>query len=202
MKLPHTGEIQKSDDGIACEVIDTSKVDFSGAQLGRKSAETLVRLAHGGEEIVTRNKEGKIENSYVAKAGDAIFINLHNMNDMYVPGNPDGSRWQFQDLEKKGYVIVGDDHENGGIRVKNGQSFKILHEAVEKPSCIKDAWGPGQHQFLFPGATLKLNDNGSVTGIDQSAFGTPGSPGTWEILSAPSAAPAAQKPPSGPSGRK
>jgi hypothetical protein len=173
--IPYTKETEISPDGIKCDVINTTKIDFTNAVIGRKSAETIVKRALDGEEIVTRNKEGKIETSYTTKAGDAIFIN--NPNDRYVPGNSDGTRWKFNELEGKGYIIVGGNIEKGEIRVKNKKSFKILHEAIKKPSCIKNAWGKGQHQYLFPGATLKLNDNGTVTGIDKSAFDS-----TWEIL--------------------
>jgi hypothetical protein len=177
MKLPYTTDIESSPEGTACQVLDTKAVDFSAAKLGRKTAETLIRRAKGGEELITRNKDGQIENTYVAKAGDAIFINLHNADDRYVPADRDGTRWQFSQLAEKGYIVTSGDPATGEVRVKNGQSFRVLSEAVEQPTCIRDAWGPGQHQFLFPGATLKLNDNGSVTGIDKSAFDA-----TWELL--------------------
>lgn len=193
MPLPYSNETLTSPDGIECRVLEASRVNFDNAARGRKSTETLVRCAEGGEDITTRNTEGKIENTYIAKKGDAIFINLHNHNDIYVPGNPDGSRWQFSELAAKGYVITGEDMENGGVRVKNGATFKILPEAIESPSCIKDAWGAGHHQYLYPGATLKLNDNGLVTGIDKSAFDA-----TWEITTPAKTAlpaPAAPKPP-------
>lgn len=178
MPLPYTAETVSSPDGIACKVLDSKAVNFAGAVEGRKATETLVRRAEGGEAIETKNGQGKVESVYTAQAGDAIFINLHNSDDMYVPGNPDGSRWQFKDLTSKGYEITGDDQERGGVRVKSTAMSKLLHEAVEEPTCIKNAWGEGQHQFLFAGATLKLNNNSSVTGIDKTAFDA-----TWEITS-------------------
>ncbi len=180
MPLPYTAEIISSPDGIPCKVLDSKAVSFDGAVEGRKATETLVRCAAGGEAIETKNSEGRVESVYEASAGDAIFINLHNPEDIYVPGNPDGSRWQFKDLTSKGYEITGDDYEGGGVRVKSTAKSKLLHEAVEEPTCIKDAWGEGQHQFLFEGATLKLNNNGSVTGIDKEAFDA-----TWETTSTP-----------------
>ena len=176
MPLPYKEEFIASPDGISCKILDTAHVDFSSAAEGRKATETLVRCAVGGERIETKNSERKVESVYIAKAGDAIFINLHNLDDIYVPGNPDGSRWQFKDLTSKGYEITGDDQENGGVRVKSSRTAKLLHEAVEQPTCIKDAWGKDQHQFLFVGATLKKDDNGNVTGIDKEAFDA-----TWEI---------------------
>lgn len=184
MSLPYTAETLASPDGIACRVLDSTNVDFSAAVMGRKSAETLVRCAKGGEFIQTKNAKGEIETEYTAQKGDAIFVNLHNMDDIYVPGNGDGTRWQFSALSAKGYIVVAQEDALGGTRVKNGASFRILHEAVQEPSCIKDAWGQGQHQFFFKGATLKLNDDGRVTAIDKSAFDA-----TWEI-----AQPAPKKP--------
>ncbi len=177
--LSYTGETIINDDGVECAVLDKSSVDFTGAAEGRKTAETLVRRAEGGEEIHTRNSEGQIESTYVAKEGDAIFINLHNFDDIYVPGNDDGSRWQFSELEQRGYEIVGDDQENGGVRVKNTQTSRILHEVIDRPTCIKDSWGEGAHAFLYEGATLKDNGGGRVTGIDKEAFDN-----TWEITKA------------------
>lgn len=178
MSLKYTGETIVSPDGDECAVLDTSSIDFTAAAQGRKAAETLVREAKGGEEIHTRNSEGKIESTYVAQPGDAIFINLHNFDDIYVPGDDDGTRWQFSELEERGYEIVGEDVENNGVRVKNTQTFGILHEAVEKPTCIKDSWGVGNHAYLYKGATLKDNGDGRVTGIDKEAFDN-----TWEITS-------------------
>lgn len=180
MNLPYTNETVLSPDGIACKVLNSNAINFDGAFEGRKASETLVRRAEGGESIETKNSEGRVESVYTAKAGDAIFINLHNPDDVYVPGNPDGSRWQFKDLISKGYEITGEDQECGGVRVKSTTMSKLLPEAVEEPTCIKNAWGEGQHQFLFAGATLKLTNSGSVTGIDKEAFDA-----TWEITSGP-----------------
>jgi hypothetical protein len=188
MALPHTGETLANPEGKVCPVIDPSRIDFSNAVLGRKRTETLVRRAQGGEEIVTRNSAGKIETTYTTKPGDAIFVNLHDEKDTYCPGNPDNTRWQFDDLLKKGYEITAGSMANGTVKVKSTATSKILPEAVTEDVCIKDAWGPGKHQFLYKGATLKLNDGGHVTGIDKSAFDA-----TWEIMT-PSK-PAAPPPP-------
>lgn len=175
MQIPYSDETITSPDGIACAVLDVTRVDFSAAALGRKTALTLVRCAVGGEHIETKNSEGKIESVYTAQAGDAIFINLHNIDDMYVPGNGDGTRWQFRELTSKGYDLVGEDNINGGTLIKSNKTAELLHEVIRKPTCIKDAWGAGQHVFLYKGATLKL-ENGRVTGIDKEAFDN-----TWEI---------------------
>jgi hypothetical protein len=180
MKLPYTAEAIKNPEGIPCRVLDRSGLDFSTAETGRKSAETLVKRASGGELIETRNAEGKLETSYTAQAGDAIFCNLHDEKDVYVPGKPDGTRWKFDALREMGYEIANGTLQSGQVRVKNASAFKILHEVVDDDICIKDAWGKGQHQFLYKGASLKLNANGMVTGIDKSAFDA-----TWEIIPPP-----------------
>lgn len=177
MGLSYTAEIVNNPEGEACAVLDTASVDFSRAALGRKAAKTLVREAKGGELIHTRNSEGKIESTYVARPGDAIFINLHDRNDMYVPGESDGTRWKFSELVVKGYEIIGEDRSNGGVLVKSAQTSKILPGIVDRPVCIKDAWGKGQHQFLYKGATLKDAGGGRVTGIDKEAFDK-----GWEIV--------------------
>lgn len=179
MDLPYLNETIDSPDGIPCAVLDGARVDFTLAVQGRKRAETLVRRAMGGESIVTRsNKDGKIESTYTACKGDAIFINLNNPDDIYVPGNPDGTRWKFSELKTRGYRVVA--RTPDGVRVKVAQSFPILHEVVKVPTCIKDAWGKGKHQFIFEGASLKLNDNGNITSIDKTAFDA-----TWETLTPP-----------------
>jgi len=179
MTLPYTSEILQSPDGTECAVLDVLKIDFTNAARGRKRSETLVREAKGGERIVTVKQGGLIESECVAEKGDAIFVNLHDLNDIYIPGNPDGTRWKFDELAERGYEVVATDSENGGVRVKTAAVFKLLHEAVKKPTCIRDAWGQGNHQFLFPGATLKLNekDGNRVTGINKPDFD-----GTWEIF--------------------
>jgi len=177
MKLIYSSEIINNPEGIPCTVLDVTSVDFTQSVEGRKATETLVRRAKGGERIETKNSEGKVESIYTAQLGDAIFINLHNPDDIYVPSDTDGTRWQFDGVLEKGYEVSGEDKEKTGILVKSTTVSKLLHEAVKEPTCIKDAWGSGQHQFLFEGATLKQSNNRKVTGIDKEAFDA-----TWELL--------------------
>ena len=187
MKLPFTGEIITNPEGNVVPVLDRFKLDFSQAPLGRKKTETIVKRAQGGELIETRNKDGQVETTYTAKAGDAIFVNIHDAKDVYVPGNPDHTRWQFDDFLSKGYEVSGGSLESGEVRVKSTTTARILPEAVQEDIAIKDAWGPGQHQYLYKGATLKAGTNGLVTGIDKSAFDA-----TWEVL--PATKPPAARP--------
>ena len=177
--LNYLFEVIKSPDGIICQVLDTASVDFKDAVLGRKCKETLVLKANGNEKIVTKNKEGKIESTYVTKPGDAIFCN--NEDDKYVPRNKDGKPWKFDNITSYGYEIVEGLHkvnDNQAVIVKSTKTAKVLPRIISIPTCIKDAWGKGEHQFLYAGAALKQDpDTGKVTGIDFDAFNE-----TWEIL--------------------
>ncbi|MDR2901607.1 MAG: hypothetical protein LBU87_00660 [Lactobacillales bacterium] len=176
MDLPYTKEIIKNPQGIDCPVLNASKVDFKNALVARKSTLTLVKEARGGEKIETKNSTGKIESVYEAQKGEAIFVNIHNPKDMYVPGNSDGSRWQFKNVLNLGYEKAGNAED--GMWVKSTNTAKVLIETVTEPLCIKDAWGKGNHQFLYPGATLKQDPaTQKVTGIDKEAFEA-----TWEII--------------------
>lgn len=61
--------------------------------------------------------------------------------------------------------------------MRSTTAAKLLYEAVEEPTCVKDAWGEGKHLFLFKGATLKVQDNHRITGIEKASFDA-----TWEII--------------------
>ena len=177
---------------ISSKVLDVTQFDFSNSVTARKKP-TLVRKAMGGEKIETRNKKGEIESVDEASPGEAIFINMHNENDMYVPADSDGTRWQFDELQSKGYETQGEDLKRDAVIVQNIESFKILPNAIQEPSCIQNAWGEGEHQFLFAGAALKQDKNGRITGIDKDAFDQ-----TWDIIAATNCKSFVEKPkPSG-----
>ena len=54
----------------------------------------------------------------------------------------------------------------------------MLFDVIKEPTCIKNAWGEGQHQFLYEGAVLKKDlKTQKITGIDKEAFKK-----TWMIL--------------------
>jgi len=61
----YTGETVRHTDGIDYKALDTSKLDFTGADAkwGKKVKPTLIRVAKGGEEVVTN--PGKVEESRV-----------------------------------------------------------------------------------------------------------------------------------------
>jgi len=159
MDLLYTGEFIKNGNGIECEVLDVSKLDFSNAPVGRKNKKALVIKAKCGEKIETINALGLVESVFTASAGDAIFCNSEK--DRYVPRNSDGSAWKFDEITSYDYA-----------------KSKLLIECIKKPTCIKNVWGEKAHQFLFNGATLKQDGKtGKVTGIEKEAFDT-----TWQVL--------------------
>lgn len=179
MTLFYKNEIITSPDGIECKVLDESKIDFSNSCKGRKNKETLIFRANGNEKIETINSDGNVESTYVTNPGDAIFYN--NKKDIYVPRDSNGIAWQFDKIIDYGYEITEGPYQinnNTAIKVKSTSIAYLLPEIIIIPTCIKDAWGVGAHQFLFKGATLKKDlKSGKVTGIDKFAFDE-----TWEII--------------------
>lgn len=179
MELKYTNEIITNPDGIDCHVLDVSSLDFSNAREGRKKKTTIVMRAIDNECINTYNSMGLVESTYIAKDGEAIFYNSDT--DMYVPRDENGVALSFQNISEHGYDIVGDSFQFNGrsaIRVRNNNIAKLLPEVIVIPTCIKDKWGKGSHQFLFEGATLKKDIlTGKISGIDKEAFDE-----TWEIF--------------------
>lgn len=179
MKLSYTNEKIISPDGIECQVLDTDNVDFTDAPTGRKCKETIVLKAKGNERIDTINAQGLVESTYITKPGEAIFYN--NEKDKYVPRDSNGNARMFDDLENFGFEVTCKPFKFGNniaVKVKSTNKAYLLQEIIEIPTCIKDAWGEGAHQFLYQGATLKKEINsGKVTGIEKEAFDN-----TWEVL--------------------
>lgn len=160
--------------GITFKVIDEQKLDFTNAKMGFKSAKTKVVCAKGGEIIETKNNEGKIECISKAEKGSAIFCN--NDADRYIPRNSNGQCYKFNEIEKHGYDIV--ESKDDYIIIQSNNKALLLFDLIKEPSCIKDAWGEGQHQFLYEGAVIKKDcKNAKITGIDKVAFKN-----TWTIL--------------------
>lgn len=177
--LHYTDEFICNENGIKCRVLDISKLDFSMAYVGRKKTETMIIKANGNEKIETVNSAGLTESTYITTAGDAIFANSEE--DIYVPRDSSGKAWQFDLIESYGYEIVSNEFSHNGnkaVKVKSTKLAYLLPEIILMPTCIKDAWGQGSHQFLFEGATLKKDmENGRITGIEKGAFDE-----TWEII--------------------
>ena len=179
MRLSYNDEIIISPDGIECLVLDTNNVDFTDAPTGRKCKETIVLKTKGNERIDTINSQGLVESTYITKPGEAIFYNSEK--DKYVPRDSNGTPIMFDDLENFGFEVTCEPFQfsdNIAVKVKSTNKAYLLQEIIEIPTCIKDAWGKGDHQFLFKGATLKKEINsGKVTGIEKEAFDK-----TWEIF--------------------
>ena len=185
MELKYTNESITSPNGIDCFVLDTKSIDFSSAPLGQKTKDTLVIRAKAGEMIDTINSDGNVESTYITEEGDAVFYN--NEKDRYVPVCDDGRRLKFNEIEGHNYRVTGfpsfmEIHDATkrpyGVFVVNTDKYRVLPEIIVLPTCLKDAFGPGQHQFLFEGATLKQDpQTGLVTGIEKKAFDE-----TWEVL--------------------
>ena len=172
MKLVYTDEVIEFD-GKTFSVLDTEKIDFAGARKGVKSSLTKVCRAKGTEKIITANSNG-VESVVVAEKDDAIFCNSDI--DIYV-ANTNGVHWHFDEIEEHGYTIVERVNDDCVYIRSNNQAY-LLHEVIEKNSVIKDAFGEGNNQYLYKGATLKKDiKTGRITGIEKQAFDQ-----TWMFL--------------------
>lgn len=170
--VEYTGEIITFNQ-IDFYVLDVQKLDFSQGKIGIKKQLTKVIRANGGEKIETKNKDGKTESITLAKNGDAIFYN--NNLDKYIPFS-NGKAWQFDNLQNYGYEIVKSTKKH--VFVKSTNKAHLLVEIIQKPTCIKNAFGENNHQFLYPKATLKKDiKTGQISGIDKNAFDT-----TWQVF--------------------
>jgi len=178
--LKYSDEYIENPDGIKCRVLKTEEIDFTDSYIGRKSTETLVLKANGNEKIETINWQGLVESIYVAQPGEAIFCNSET--DKYVPRDANGQAWMFDEITRYWYEITENLNPidtNEAIKIKSNKLAQVLPNVITAPTCIKDAWGKGSHQFLFEGATLKKDmETGKVTGIEKEAFDK-----TWEIIS-------------------
>lgn len=68
------------------------------------------------------------------------------------------------------YTLLGGDiHGDGATYRPVGRVVPLLHEATDRPSCLKDSYGEGNHAFFSEGATFK-GEHGKIRGIDKTAF--------------------------------
>ncbi len=176
-KLPTTGEFVRDPEGRVCPVLDVNAVDTSGAVWGRKKGSTQVVRAQGGEKLGQKFENGVETFEYVAQEGDAIFVN--SPTDQYVPPFEDG-RLKVDNLQKSGFDIASQSEDGRQFQVLSPKS-KLLPDIVDARVCIKGAWGdpsdPSNHQFLSMGATLKVNEDGTIpSGMDKEGFEK------WEII--------------------
>ena len=131
-------------------VIDTGKVDFTGAEYYRKCAMVTARVAEAGEEIVTI-VGGTEETRNVANAGD------------YVVRNPGGEEYIVEKVKFEGrYDLVPgteDTYRPSGAPV----TAMPLTENVR----FVAPWG--EEQFINAGGFL-LNNAGDIYGIQKQEF--------------------------------
>ena len=154
-----------------CPVLDVDAVDTTASVWGRKKETTQVIRALGGEKLGQMFEDGVETFEYEAQAGDAIFVN--SPTDQYVPPYKNG-RLKIEDLEEAGFEIASHSEDLEQFQVASPKS-RLLVGVVDTRICIKGAWGDpsnsANHQFLSPGATLKVNDEGAITsGIDKKGF--------------------------------
>jgi len=174
-RLPYLNQTVLSPDGTPCRVLFVEGLCFDGAPIGRKCSTTLVRRARQNEQVVTFFSDGTVESVTQANENDAIFEN--SPTDRYIPRDASGNPFNFQHIEQYGYQIV--EQGSSDCLVKSKLFAKLLVGAVRQPTCILDAFGEGNHQFLFVGATLKQDIlSGKITGISKEAFVK-----TWKICS-------------------
>lgn len=176
MKVHYKNQSIKNPDNIDCQIIDVEKLNFDDCPVGCKSTQTLVKRAKGGERIYTYGKKGEIESTTIANQGDAIFCNSET--DVYIPSIK-GKAYEYDNITSYGYDIISSKDDE--CYIKSNNKALLLVGVIDRPSCIKDAFGEGNHQFLFEGATLKKDlSNGMVSGISKKAFET-----TWEVFDKP-----------------
>lgn len=176
MALPDqafTGETIRHTDGRDYAVIDPSHLDFHGpdAVWGKKVAPTLVRVAKPGETIINRPGQADEMAPYIALGGEIVLTNIlaHGQSDSYIVRHNDGTPAGMDELERRYAYIGGDIHGEGAFYHPTMKAVPLLHQAVDRPICLRDQYGQGRHAFYDEGDTLKL-ENGKVHGIDQSAF--------------------------------
>ncbi|ESQ89014.1 hypothetical protein ABAC460_14645 [Asticcacaulis sp. AC460] len=165
-----TGDTLLHIDGLTYAVLDPARLDFAAAQPARKTASIRVRTATAGETIVTR-PDAIEEASFFATGGELIFINdlPDGREDAYLPRDASG-RPNGDEVLAGAYEAAGDGHYR-----PVATPCPVLHQVIDRPVVMLDVWGPGQHQFLTLGASLKL-ESGRVTGIDRHAFAL-----TWTV---------------------
>lgn len=162
--------------GTICKVLDTASIDYSSFVPAVKKVFPLVFRANGGELIEAKNQDGTIETTVIADVNDAIFMSPTNINDLYIPQGIHGGRLKFDELEENGFKVIKFLSFTAIVIAKQLTPCLVLLNSIHTPTCIKDAFGPGRHQFLYPGAVLKKTERG-VSGISKEIFDS-----TWEVL--------------------
>ncbi len=166
-------------DGLDYAVLDPTKLDFTGPNIvfGKKTHATRVHIAKPGEVICAQPGGFSEVADYTAAGGEIVLTNeLHNGRiDSYVLRTQDGHPVGMDVLEEHYALIGGDIHGEGAYYCPIDPCVPLLHEAIDRPTCIMNEYGVGIHAFYKEGATLKLL-HGKVSGIERDAFDE-----TWQL---------------------
>jgi|GEM_PF-6008853 len=154
------GERPFGGNAAAPRVVTPNDFDFSKAPLYRKTArlsESQVAVAKGGEEIVTRQPDGKggsfVETKRTAKAGDRIVT--RSPGDSYVVSS-----------EKWDKLYERDPSKPGEYRSRSTGRAVRVKEDVQ----IKAPWGEMQ-TIKKGGVIFRSEVDGSVYGNQKQTFG-------------------------------
>ena len=158
-----------------CQNLILEKTDFSKAIEGYKSSPTLVYKAIGGEIVETVNLSGMVKICCIANPGEVIMQNIHNDNDRYIAYDKKRGRWQYEEMMSRKDLTFS--FYGGNTYLIKNQKCLVLHEVIDRNTCILNLFGENMHQFIYDGASLILRPDGCINGIDKDAFNA-----TWSLL--------------------
>jgi hypothetical protein len=145
---------------------------------GRKVSPTFAFRAQAGQKVIT--SQGKnVETVYQCKGDEVVFVNRlpSGAIDLYVPRDAEGRSVGEAILNKDYKKLAGTLTGRGGVyQPAAGTPSILLFEVIQQPTVIADAYGPGAHVFLAPGATLKVTGAHTASGINKAAFDA-----TWAL---------------------
>lgn len=133
------------------EEIDPAQIDFSQARFAQKTAKVTARTATEGERVDTIMKNGLVETTNTAKAGD------------YVVTNPGGEQYLVgKEKFEKRYVPT----DNPNVFAPNAAPVKVLE--LDRNVSFKAPWGETMN--IRAGGVLVSNGPGDVYGIQPDEF--------------------------------
>lgn len=159
----YTGKTIKRD-GVDYYVLDSAKLDFAESIIGSRSRQPVKTAEEG---YVTYRRVNGRYTTYTCKGGEAIFVS--STGKECVPCDANG--------QPNGWRLLNHSHHIG--QSESGElycSYSNLHrhlliEAIQRPTVIMDAYGPGKHEFMQPGTTLEKTPDG-VRGIERRVLDT------------------------------
>jgi hypothetical protein len=177
--------------GIPHAVIDMDNSNFANdptATWGMKTSPAFAFRGRAGQRVVTSQGDN-VETAFTCVGGEVVFVNILPPNgklDAYVPRDKQGNSTGEKILADLYDAISGNfESSTGGLYRPKPAPTLILLRVIEKPTVLVDAYGPGQHVFLEPEATLKISGStlkisgSNVSGINPVAFDA-----TWAVTDA------------------